>query len=381
MSATRSLTASQRDWLRVRSYLSEHRHGLALDAAGDYPAGLRIAGTPLLAASGWQLAEPVPLPEVGLELTPATAQPPITGPSAALHAAAAPLLPERPDGTRYPRYSDALRDLAAPAVFENRATYRLTEAQLTTGLTSGASRLAFTRGRYFDGIDTGEAAAHEYAATRLGRRPAGLRALIADPCDLSRRPANLAISTLTLRLDRAAGRASFLLHWRDPAKVGHAGGLHQVIPVGVFQPSGEAGWNERRDFSLWRCMIREFAEELRGRSEDYGSEVGPVDYDSWPFARHMADAVDGGQIRVWCLGLGTDPLTYATDLLTVAVIDSRVFDELFSLSPRSNAEGSVLAAREFAAHVIDRIVTSEPVQAAGAAVLRLAWQHRDTLIG
>ena len=150
-----------------------------------------------------------------------------------------------------------LRDLAAPAVFENRVTYRLTEAVLisglisglsaglSSGLTPGASRLAFTRGRYFDGVDTGEAAAHEYAATRLGGRPAGLRALIADPCDLRRRPANLAISTLTLRLDRATGRASFLLHWRDPAKVGHAGGLYQVIPVGVFQPSGEAGWTCR----------------------------------------------------------------------------------------------------------------------------------------
>ena len=191
-----------------------------------------------------------------------------------------------------------LRDLAAPAVFENRVTYRLTEALLisglgsglisglsdglSSGLTPGASRLAFTRGRYFDGVDTGEAAAHEYAATRLGGRPAGLRALIADPCDLRRRPANLAISTLTLRLDRATGRASFLLHWRDPAKVGHAGGLYQVIPVGMFQPSGEAGWTSW-DFSLWRCMIREFAEELGGRSEDYGP--GPVDYDSWPFAR------------------------------------------------------------------------------------------------
>ncbi len=394
MPAARSLTASQRDWLRVRSYLQEHRYGLAVDAAGDYPADLRVAGTPLLAAPGWQPAEPVPLAAVGLELTPAEFTPSAAAPVAlaaapvasaaapglaALDGAAASLLPERPDGTRYHRYSDVLRDLAAPAVFENRVTYRLTEAQLSSGLTSGlspgASRLAFTRGRYFDGVDTGEAAAHEYAATRLGGRPAGLRALIADPCDLRRRPANLAISTLTLRLDRVTGRASFLLHWRDPAKVGHAGGLYQVIPVGVFQPSGEAGWTE--DFSLWRCMIREFAEELGGRSEDYGP--GLVDYDSWPFARHMADAVDRGQIRVWCLGLGTDPLTYATDLLTVAVIDSGVFDELFSLSPRSNAEGSVLAAREFAAHVIDRIATSEPLQAAGAAVLRLAWRHRDTL--
>src|SRR6185436_18513073 len=82
---------------------------------------------------------------------------------------------------------------------------------------------------------------------------------------------------------------------------------------------------------------------------------------------------------VWCLGLGVDPLTYATDLLTVAVIDSREFDKLFSLDPRGNDEGSVLAAREFAAHVIDRVVTGDPVQAAGVAVLRLAWRHRDTL--
>jgi len=155
--------------------------------------------------------------------------------------------------------------------------------------------------------------------------------------------------------------------------------MYQVIPVGVFQPSGDARWHERRDFSLWRCMLREFDEELRGGSEDYGH--GPVDYDSWPFARRMTAALEAGQIHVWCLGLGVDPLTYATDLLTVAVIDSRVFDELFSLAPRGNAEGSVLAAREFAAHVIDRVVTGEPVQAAGAALLRLAWRHRDTLTG
>ncbi len=390
MPAARPLTASQNEWLRVRSYLQEHRYDLALDAAGDYPAARRIAGTPLLAAPGWQPAEPVPLQDIGLEFTaPEVTAPEVTAPGTAPTApaevtapaearpargeGAAPLLPERPDGTRYLRYSDAMRELAAPAVFENRPTYRLTEADL------GASRLAFTRGRYFDGVDTGEAAAHEYAAARLGgsshHRPAGLRALVADPCDLRRRPANLAISTLTLRFDAATGRASFLLHWRDPAKVGHAGGMYQVIPVGVFQPAGPE--HERGDFSLWRCMIREFDEELRGRTEDYGP--GPVDYDAWPFARHMAAALDAGQIRVWCLGLGVDPLTYATDLLTVAVIDSRVFDELFSLSPRRNAEGRVLAAREFAAHVIDRVVTSEPVQAAGAAVLRLAWRHRETL--
>jgi len=374
----RTPTPSERDWLTVRSYLTEHRYDLAVDAAEDYPPDRRMAGTPLLAPPGWRLSAPIPLQDISLELSdavPAEAD------------ATTPLLPRRADGTRYRRYSDAMAELAAPQVFENRSTYRLAGADLT----ASAPRLAFTGGRYFDGIDTGEAAAHEYAAARLGllpagaalgdAAPAGLRGRFADPCDLRGRPANLAISTLTLRLDRGAGRASFLLHWRDPAKVGHAGGLYQVIPVGVFQPSGEAPWNRQHDFSLWRCMIREFAEELGGRSEDYASDSAPVDYDSWPFARQLTDARDRGQVRVWCLGLGTDPLTYATDLLTVAVIDSDVFDACFSVNPQRNAEGNILAAREFAAHVIDRTVTGEPVQAAGAALLRLAWRHRETLGG
>jgi hypothetical protein len=372
------LTPSERDWLTVRSYLTGHRYELAVDAADEYPPGHRVAGTPLLSAPGWQPSAPVPLQEIGLDLT--------AGPAAGFEAATA-LLPRRADGTRYGSYSEAMAELAAPRVFENRVTYRLTEAALS----GPAPRLAFTAGRYFDGVDTGEAAAHEYAAARLGipaagpssagPGSAGLRRRIADPCDLRRRPVNLAIAVLTLRLDRKAGRASFLLHWRDPAKVGHAGGLYQVVPVGVFQPSGEAPWNRRNDFSLWRCMIREFAEELGGRSEDYASESRPVDYDSWPFARQLTGALDRGQVRVWCLGLGTDPLTYATDLLTVAVIDSELFDDLFGPSPRRNAEGTVLAAREFAARVIDRTVTGEPVQAAGAALLRLAWRHRETLGG
>jgi hypothetical protein len=366
MAPGRTLTSSERDWLRVRSYLTQHRHDLAVRAAADYPDGARVAGTPLLADPRWRVTAPIPLGGIGLDLSTGNAPPSLP---------AARDLPERADGTRYARYSDAIRELAAPAVFENRPTYRLTGADLT----GSPPRLTFGLGRYFDGIDTGEAAAHEYAAARLGEPPGGsshLRDSVGDPCDLRRRPANLAISTLTIRLEPGSpDGASFLLHWRDPAKVGHAGGLYQVIPVGVFQPSGEAPPNLRGDFSLWRCMLREFAEELSGHPEDYGP--GPIDYGSWPFARSLSQ----GLIGAWCLGLGVDPLTYATDLLTVAVIDGRVFDELFGAAPRRNAEGNVLRARAFAAGVIDDAAGSEPVQAAGAALLRLAWRHRETIVG
>ena len=85
------LTPSERDWLTVRSYLTEHRYELAVDAAEGYPPGRRVAGTPLLAAPGWQPSAPVPLQEIGLELTAGPAE----------FAAATPLLPQRADGTRY----------------------------------------------------------------------------------------------------------------------------------------------------------------------------------------------------------------------------------------------------------------------------------------
>jgi hypothetical protein len=373
MPPSRTPTASERDWLRVRSYLQEHRYDLAVEAAREYRQDIRIARTPLLGAAQWSPATPIPLRSIELTFQAANADQLVPG---AYVRQAAELLPEQEDGTRYLRYSDVMKELTPPTVFENRPTYRLTSADLR----SPRPHMTFGRGRYFDGIDVGEAAAYEYARVHLGGHAVGLRELIADPCDLDRRPTNLAITTMTVRQDRESGTASFLLHWRDPAKVGHAGGLYQVVPVGIFQPSGEAAWNEQNDFSLWRCMLREFSEELCGHSEDYGSEKHPIDYSSWPFGRYLTSELDDGQVRAWCVGLGTDPLTYATDLLTVVVIDSRVFDELFSVSPLGNAEGQVLAAQEFDAKVIDRMATREPMQAAGAAVLRLAWRHRRKLL-
>lgn len=321
----------------------------------------------------WRPASPIPLHGISLALRSAH---PDQGLPDMYRRLGSGLLPVRADGSRYLRYSDAVQELAAPRVFENRSTYRLMSADLR----SEFPHLTFTRGRYFDSIDVGEAAAYEYASTRLGGRSAGLRALIANPCDLGRRPANLAITTMTVRRDHIGGTAHFLLHWRDPARVGHAGGLYQVAPVGVFQPSGEASHNEQNDFSLWRCMIREFAEELGGHSEEYGSEDRPIDYPGWPFARRLTNALDDGQLRAWCLGLGTDPLTYATDLLVVVVLDSQVFDEVFSMTPQANGEGWLLAAQEFDSGVVERFAAREPMQAAGAAILRLAWWHRDQLL-
>jgi hypothetical protein len=371
VTTVRTYTPTERDWLDIRSCLQKHRYHLAVLAARDYP-GRHVARTPLLANRAWLPPKPVPVQDIRLELDD-SAERPVPD---YLIAATASVLPTRPDGQRHARYSDAMRELSAPSAFENKLTYRLSVADLT----EPAPLLSFSLGRYFDGIDTGEAAAHEYTAHRLGVGKPGIRAAIRNPCDPRRRPMNLAISTLTLRVSRAGQQASFVLHWRDPAKVGHAGGLYQVIPVGVFQPSGDAPWNIRNDFSLWRSILREFAEELGGHSEEYGSERAPIDYDAWPLARQMTEALASGMIRAWCLGMGTDPLTYATDLLTVLVIDADLADELYGAAPACNSEGRVLAPQQFTQRVVHQFVTREPMQAAGVALLALAWQHRVALL-
>ncbi|HEY6791707.1 MAG TPA: hypothetical protein VI365_30770 [Trebonia sp.] len=360
-------TASELEWLRGREYLRENRHELGVSAADGYPSAARVAGTPLLAAPGWIPAAPVPLGDISIALSQDAFAP--------RHNAVAHAVPENSGGARYASYSEAMRALDAPAVFENRPLYRLTGADLA----GERPRLEFGRGRYFEAIDVGTAAAHEYAAEHASDGARVLREAIGDPCDLAARPVMMAVATLTIRLDRSAGAATFPLHWRDPAKVGHAGGLYQVLPAGIFQPSGEASWNWPNDFDLWRCMLREYAEELLGADEDHDSERDPIDYAAWPFAARMTALRAAGRIQAWCLGLGVDPLTFATDLLTVAVFDADGYDELFGDLVRSNAEGTVIASWPFEEQAVTELIRDHPVQAAGAALLSLALHHKDSL--
>jgi hypothetical protein len=369
-------TPSEASWLRAAAGLSRHRFALAAQAAGGYPDALRLAGTPLLAPPAWRLPAPVPLRAVRLEFHPDAPAPGLPS----LAALAPHLLPQRPDGTRDRRYSDAVGRLARPSVFENRPVYRLLDADLAD---PDGPRLTFGRGRYFDAIDAGGAAGHEYAAREAGPAAAGhlpYRDALGGPFGLDRRCATLAVSALTLRRDRAAGTATFPLHYREPGQVGHAGGLYQVLPVGVFQPSGEAPWNEANDFSLWRGLLREYAEEFLGADEDHGSESAPVDYAAWPLARALDDGLAGGRVRAWCLGLGADPLTFAVDLLVVVVIDAPLFDALFAGLVDANAEGRVIKARPFTESSVGELLTGAPLQAAAAGLLSLALGQRELLL-
>lgn len=386
------VAGSQEQWRAVRRHLQESRRHLTSMVLGHYPDVPRVADTPLLTRPDWVPDHPVRLSDLNLDFLSEASS---SGSSdfrglLGSQEASAGVRPLRTDASRYETYAAAMRELAPPKVFNNRSTYRLLRS------TGSAEQLGLTfgTGAYFDGINTGEACAHEFAAAMLGRqqeelgrqqgdllphRGLPLREAIGDPCDPARRPINVAISTLTLRHNRTTGNATFFLHWRDPTKVGHAGGLYQVLPVGIFQASGDEPWNQRNDFDLWRCMVREFAEELLGHPEDQAGS-GPIDYPAWPFARRLTDALDK-DVKANFLGMGVDPLTLATDVLTVVVFDAALFDSVFDGLVSVNAEGRVLEALDFSEANVDRFVNSEPTQAAGAALLALAWRHRSLLLG
>jgi hypothetical protein len=68
-------------------------------------------------------------------------------------------------------------------------------------------------------------------------------------------------------------------------------------PTRVFQPAGEELWSAVNDFSLWRSILRELAEELRGDAKDYDTRT-------WPFADQLTRALNTGQARTFCLGIG-----------------------------------------------------------------------------
>ena len=419
---------TQQQWLRERSYLNAHRHELAQLTQELYPVSWRVAGTPLLARPEWLPATPVPLAAVALSWQPGqygTVIDPVQPEGSE------GVRPLRDDGARFASYADALAGLSRPRLLENRTCYRLlAAAAAATGAAGG--QLTFGINRYFDLINVSEAVAHETAArvlARCGRAGAGagggggdggsvagrgaesgtpdgmaapaaaaplsltelpLRSRIGHSLDLARRSVTTGIATLILRLDRAAGRAQMFLHWRDPASVAVNGGLYQVAPAGMFQPSHEATWNLANDLGLWEAIAREVSEELLGTSEDYGSGAAPIDYPRWPFFAALAGARRAGTLRGYWLGVGADPLTLDVDLLTVLVFDAPFFDAEFGGLVAANDEGPLLsgpaapgdgAGIEFSAPNVARFTSVEAMQPAGAALLRLAWQHRGVLLG
>jgi transcriptional regulator with XRE-family HTH domain len=378
------VASSQRQWRIVREHLNHSREDLGHVAARLYDGcSIGRTGGPLLVRSDWLFPKPVDLDHIALEWSDAVGSPTVKG----AEREANPVLPLRGPGRRYHRYSRAIRDLDRPTLFESRSSFRLMELDTSD---PASPRMGFGRTTYFDMVDVCEAAAHELAAVHMAGKPVKwqalpFRRLIGDPFDLSRRPVAPSINTLTIRREGRGG--SFIVHERNSSHVAVAGGMYHVMPAGMFQPSTILSMDEVNDFDLWRNVMREFSEEFLGNAEHDGSGAQSIDYDvSEPF-RSLNAARRAGKLRIFCFGIGLDPLTLVGEILTAAVIDGDVFDDIFRDLVSTNTEGSILgiggqsaAGVPFEHRNVERLLMSEPMAPAAAACLELAWRHRDVLL-
>jgi hypothetical protein len=195
------VASSQREWLRTRRMLNQHRPELTQLAARLYSSSIRLADTGILTPEEWRLDQPVDLSSIALTLRD-TPPPLVTG----RHEETRPLRPLVAPGRHYDKYHRAMRDLDRPRLFENRVCYRLLGVEWPSFTVQGG--LTVGHMRYFDMIDVGEALAHEIAIASIDR--AGniredrcswerlpFRRLVRDPFDLQVYPLLLSISTLT----------------------------------------------------------------------------------------------------------------------------------------------------------------------------------------
>lgn len=370
---------SHTEWRRTRAALNSHRHALAQVAASLY-GNHQLGSTGLITHPGWLPGRPVDLAAVELHEHPDYPAPDIDGSGEET----ALVRPQQSLVKRYARYTQAIRDLAHPRLFENRMCWRLAGVDWS----DGGGRMDFADMTYFGAVDVFEATAHELAYVALApdgtpttggatMRDLPLRRLIGDPFDMTRRPLMPAISTLMIRA--GSDGASFLLHRRDPRSVAAAGGMLQVIPSGIFQPSSILPAAKAADFDLWRNIMREYSEELLGNPEHDG-DGQPVDYAGDPFAT-LDQARRDGRLRVYCLGVALDALTLVGEVLTVAVFDGDLFDALAGDFVDHNDEGSIVTTRApFTETGIADLLGSGRMAPAGAGCLELAWRHRAHLL-
>lgn len=383
------VAASHREWLATREILNRHRTALTQAAFRLYPTKMRLGSTGLLTQDFWRLPAPVDLSTVHLTWDGHATPPTVNGQQAEV----LPVLSLHKPGRHYTRYHRAMHDLDRPRLFENRPCYRLLAAQLSPpGSHPPVLRLTLGSMSYFDMIDVGEALAHETALAAAD--PHGIirkdhvawsrlpfRRLVRDPFTLAGYPLMLSVSTLTIRKSTAG--STFYLLRRNPAKVAVAGGMLSVFPTGVFQPATITAAPASSDFDLWRNIMREYSEEYLGNPEHDG-DGPPIDYANTEPFRSLDAARTAGRIRVSCLGIGIDALNYVGDVLTVAVFDADVFDDIFHGMVQQNDEGDVAgehghAAFNFDGTTIQQLLTTEPFAPSGAACVHLAWKHHKAL--
>lgn len=353
------------------------------DAGADQPSTAKQAladadpawlpdGIPMLAKADWLLDTPVSLDEIAITLEEEDAN------GATLVRAkkrAARLLPGS-----FSSYSQTIIEkVPGMAHLYDGIIYRPLEVRPAHGVLG----LLFTKGHYFDTLDTTEVLAYEaeLAGQKRFKRTSSYRKWLGDPFDLRRRSSSLGIITLTIR--REGTKSGFYMHRRDGKKVLLGPNLVHVVPAGEFTPSDVGDGSFRADFDLWRNVMREYAEEFLDIEEAYG-KGRTLDFERAMPYKQLNRGRRNGQLKIFAFGVALDPLTWKPELLTVCVIESKLFDSVFRGLVARDEEGVIISGPNergipFTDKCIGDYVDGSDTRFAGVSCLKLALQHREVL--
>lgn len=268
-------------------------------------------------------------------------------------------------------YSSALRLTYPDVDYFNGTIFRPTGVRPVLG---DCLTITCEIAHYFDFLDTTEVLAFEESQ---GYSSLGLRKNIHDPFDLTGRVASLGVLTLTV-VKTDENSATFFMHKRSGRfVVGDA--LYHVVPAGEFTPASISPTEAEADFSIWRNIMREYAEEFLGMPDAQGRGGRPVNYErDEPFTKLDSARVDGSvSIRVF--GLALDPLSLKPELLTVAIFKKDAFDDIFGGRLGETDEGVLIERIPFEERSLRRFLEGKETRLGAQACLILAWRNRFEL--
>ncbi|MFJ1759120.1 hypothetical protein ACIOD2_02315 [Amycolatopsis sp. NPDC088138] len=291
------------------------------------------------------------------------------------------LMPFRDDKLRYENYSQALGEMGQMSKLYNGFVYR----PMAVRRTKDKFHLSFTEGKYFDHLDTSEVLAYEAASRVLAGKnimSGPYRVSIGDPFDLAGRGTSLGVVTLTVRVSESS--CGFYMHHRSNDGVIAGPDILHVIPAGEFTPADVSLESRKSDRSIWKTMVREYAEEFLDVEEAYGRSGRPIDYEGdYPFSA-ITRARESGKLKVYFLGMGLDALTLKPEILLVSLVEATAFDAIFAEMVPDGKEGTILVGPRkegilFNKKNVDHYAKGLNTRSAGRSCLMLTWQHRKYL--
>lgn|GEM_PF-1345018 len=387
---------SKEKYLRCRKYLKTNRSQLSYIAAEKYQRYI-TENLPLVTGENWIPDEPVPLNKVVLTTSQDHWNTNGDSDEDVRYSTFYQLwyMPFVSCLRKAENYSEAIGALDKPKIFKNRKHFRL----ISVYINADVFRLTFGLSSYFKYIDTCEVLCYESAVKELAK---GSWKLILNvlskrrsltPFSFDKMHSNAGINTLTLI--RAGGALYFYMHTRSKNEIGSAMGQNHVVPAGEFQPASDNLTAKAldADFNILHNILREYAEEFLGMEEYEGKDGISIDYENDPPFDVFKEGLDSKRIRPFFLGLGIDPLSFKTEILTVCVFDEEIFRTIFKNNGseyrlQSEIEFGKLIAegkRELNGMLFNEdnvgIFHKGNTLPAGVACLKLAWKFRDQLMG